>query len=318
MAVLTQSTRGPGVRTRGPRSNPGGLERSRRRLYLPFILPALLLHLAFVIGPTLAALWISFHEWDGVSEMQWSGLDNYTALLRDTTFRTALVNTLVILVVAGIAIFGISFVLTMIVREMRWRSFVRSVLFFPHVVSAIVLSIVWGFLFQHNGTVNTILARLFGAEPIPWLNADNLFKMILVGTVWISTGLYVTIILAAVDRIPRNFYEDAVLAGANAVQRLRHVTLPMSWDTISVAAIFWTISSLKIFEFIYAFGGTTNDLPPPSVWNSALFVYGESFGGRSPSYLFGYASASAILMLVLFTFLIVALRRLLRRDSIEF
>lgn len=293
-------------------------ERSRRRLYVPFLVPAVLLYLVFVIGPTVAAVWISFHRWDGVTEMQWNGLGNYTALLDDPTFRTALINTLLILVVAGVAIFVISFVLTMIVREMRWRSFVRSVLFFPHVVSAIVLSIIWGFLFQHNGVVNTILDRLFGAEPIAWLNADNLFTMILIGTVWLSTGLYVTIIMAGVDRIPPYFYDEALLAGANAVQRLRHVTLPLSWDVISVAAIFWTISSLKIFEFIYAFGGTTNDLPPPAVWNSALFVYGESFGGRSPSYLFGYASASAVLMLALFAVLIVILRRVLRRESLEY
>lgn len=317
MALAIATARGP-RRRRGPRAGTAAFERSRRRLYLPFVVPALLLHLAFVIGPTLAALWISFHEWDGVSGMQWRGLDNYSALFDDPTFRTALVNTFIILVVAGAAIFIVSFGLTMLVREMRGRSFIRSVLFFPHIVSAIVLSIVWGFIFQHNGVVNTFLNKVFGAEPIGWLNADNLFRMILIGTVWISTGLYVTIIMAAVDRIPRYFYEDALLAGANSFQRLRYVTLPLSWDVISVAAIFWTISSLKIFEFIYAFGGTTNDLPPPSVWNSALFVYGESFGGRSPSYLFGYASASAILMLALFTVLIVALRRVLRRDSIEF
>lgn len=317
MALATATARGP-RRRRGPRAGTAAFERSRRRLYLPFVVPALLLHLAFVIGPTFAALWISFHEWDGVSGMQWRGLDNYYALFDDPTFRTALVNTFIILVVAGAAIFIVSFGLTMLVREMRGRSFIRSVLFFPHIVSAIVLSIVWGFIFQHNGVVNTFLNKVFGAEPIGWLSADNLFRMILIGTVWISTGLYVTIIMAAVDRIPRYFYEDALLAGANSFQRLRYVTLPLSWDVISVAAIFWTISSLKIFEFIYAFGGTTNDLPPPSVWNSALFVYGESFGGRSPSYLFGYASASAILMLALFTVLIVALRRVLRRDSIEF
>lgn len=309
---------GTDTRRRDAAGGMSAFERARRRLYLPFVIPALLLHLAFVIGPTVAALWISFHRWDGVSPMEWTGLDNYTALLKDSTFRTALVNTLVILVVAGLAIFVISFALTMVVREMRWKSFVRSVLFFPHIVSAIVLSIVWGFIFQHNGAVNTILDRLFGTEPIPWLNADNLFIMILVGTVWLSTGLYVTIIMAGVDRIPPYFYDDALLAGASAVQRLRYVTLPLSWDVISVAAIYWTISSLKIFEFIYAFGGTTNDLPPPGVWNSALFVYGESFGGRSPSYLFGYASASAILMLVLFAFLVVGLRRMMRRDPIEF
>jgi raffinose/stachyose/melibiose transport system permease protein len=311
----------PVARVRAPQPPPSAgsiLERDRRKLYIPFLVPALLLYLAFVIAPSVAALWISFHRWDGVGDMQWRGLGNYVALLSDTTFHTALWNTLVILVVAGAGIFVVSFAITMLIREMRGRKFVRSVLFFPHIVSAIVLSIVWGFLFQYNGVVNAVLGALFGAGPIPWLDDTNLFPMILLGTVWLSTGLYVTIILAGVDRIPAYFYEDALLAGANAFQRLRHVTLPLSWDVITVAATFWTISSLKIFEFIYAFGGTTADLPPPAVWNSALFVYGESFGGRSPSYLFGYASASAMLMLALFSVLVVVLRRVLRRDPVEF
>lgn len=317
--VLTATPSRRVSRREGAAHRPhSALDRARRKLYWPFVVPALLLYLAFMIAPSIAALWISFHRWDGITEMQWRGLDNYTALLSDSTFRTALVNTLIILVVAGGAIFVISFGLTMVVREMRGRTFVRSVLFFPHIVSAIVLSIVWGFLFQYNGVVNSALDALFGTDPIPWLDSSNLFAMILIGTVWISTGLYVTIILAGVDRIPPYFYEDAILAGANAFQRLRHVTLPLSWDVITVAAIFWTISSLKIFEFIYAFGGTTADVPSPDVWNSALFVYAESFGGRSPSYLFGYASASAIFMLALFTVLVVVLRRLLRRDPVEF
>lgn len=293
------------------------LERGRRRLLVLFVSPALLLYLAFVVGPSFAALWISFHKWTGIGPMTWRGLDNYALLFRDSTFHRAFLNTLVILVVAGALVFAISFALTMLVREMRGRGVIRSVLFFPHIVSAIVLAIAWGFIFQHDGVVNRVL-EIFGLAPVGWLAVKNLFPIILVGLVWFSTGFYVTIILAGVDRIPSYFYEDAFLAGTNALQRLRHVTIPLSWDVISMAAILWTINSLKLFEFIYAFGGTTNDLPPTAVWNSALFVYGESFGGRSPSYLFGYASASAMLMLALFAVFVVVLRRLLRRDAVEF
>jgi raffinose/stachyose/melibiose transport system permease protein len=150
------------------------------------------------------------------------------------------------------------------------------------------------------------------------LSSRNIFKVILVGLAYINLGLYVTIILAGVDRIPKYFYEDASLAGANAIQRFRHITLPLSWDVVSVAAILWTINSLKLFEFIFAFGGSTTELPSPSVWNSALFVYGETFGGQVPSYSFGYASASAVFMLVVVGCLVVLLRRLMRRDAIQY
>lgn len=315
MALVGRLPRVAGGLPRHAGTSP--LERGRRRLLVLFVSPALLLYLAFVIVPSFAALWISFHKWTGIGPMTWQGLRNYRQLLGDTTFHRAFLNTLVILVVAGVLVFAVSFVLTMLVREMRGRGFVRSVLFFPHIVSAIVLAIAWGFMFQHDGVVNKVLDQV-GLGPFEWLAARNLFPVILVGLVWFSTGFYVTIILAGVDRIPTYFYEDAFLAGTNAFQRLRHVTIPLSWDVISIAAVFWTINSLKLFEFIYAFGGTTNDLPPTAVWNSALFVYGESFGGRSPSYLFGYASASAMFMLALFAVFVVILRRVLRREAVEF
>lgn len=303
-----------------PRARTGtrsSLETRRRRLFYPFVLPTLALYLIFFIGPSIAAVWISFNKWTGSGPMTWRGWRNYQILVQDPVFRQAFTNTLIILVVVGSVVFIISFFLTMVLREMRGAKFVRSVLFFPNIVSPIVLSIVWGFLFQYNGLVNNLLG-LLGAEPVKWLSPDNLFRMILVGMVWINVGLYATIILAAVDRIPTQFYEDSAIAGTTAFQRFRHITLPMTWDVVGVVAVLWTINSLKMFEFIFAFGGTTNDLPAQSVWNSALFVYGASFGGRDPSYAFGYASAAAILMLALFTCFVLLLRRLLRREVIEF
>lgn len=294
------------------------LERRRRRLFWPFVLPALTIYLVFMIGPTVAAAWISLQKWSGFGPMTWRGLHNYTVLVQDPTFHTAFVNTMLTLVVVGVGVFAIAFVLTMLLREMRGRKAIRAVLFFPFIVSPIVLSIVWGFIFGYDGLANNALGVIGVDTPVKWLGSEHIFKMIMLGLVWVNTGLFITIILAGVDRIPTYFYEDSAIAGANAFQRFRNITLPLSWDVVSVAATFWTISSLKLFEFIYAFGGTTNDMPSTSVWNSALFVYGESFGGRVPSYKFGYASASALLMLALFALFVVLLRRVLRREAIQY
>ncbi|MDF1602619.1 sugar ABC transporter permease [Nocardioides sp. YIM 152315] len=302
------------MRSSGARST---LERDRRRLFLPFVLPALVLYLVFFIGPALAAVWISFTRWNGSTDAEWVGTRNYEVLVDDPVFHTAFVNTLLILVVVGVVVFVIAFGLTMVLREMRGRNAVRSILFTPYMVSAIVLSILWGFIFQYDGLVNSLL-EAFGMEPVKWLSAGNLMPMILLGMVWINVGLYAMIILAAVDRIPNQYYEDAALAGTNSLQRFFYVTLPMTWDVVAVAATLWTINSLKIFEFIFAFGGTTTDLPSTDVWNSALFVYGMSFGGRTPAYAFGYASAAAVLMLILFAVFVILLRRIMRREPIEF
>jgi raffinose/stachyose/melibiose transport system permease protein len=302
---------------RVPRSARSPAEIRRRRLFYPFVLPALIVYLVFFIGPTLGALWISFTSWSGSGPMTWRGLRNYVVLVQDPVFHTAFFNTLAILVVVGAAVFVVSFLLTMVLRSMAGRRTARSVLFFPYMVSGIALSIIWGFIFQRNGLANIVITGL-GGQPVDWLSADHQFSMIMLGLVWINVGLYTTIIMAGVDRIPPYFYEDSSIAGATAFQRFRFVTLPMTWDVVSVAAILWTIDSIKLFEFIFAFGGTTNDMPPTSVWNAALFVYGESFGGRTPVYEFGYASASAMLMLALFGLFVLILRRLMRREAIQF
>ncbi len=293
------------------------IEQRKRRLLVPFVLPALLFYTVFIIGPTGATVWLSFRKWRGSGPAVWTGTRNYRLLLHDPSFRTAFLNTLVILIAGGIVVFLISFVIVMLIREMRFRKFVRLVIFFPNIVSAIVLSIVWGFLFSYDGVFNQALHAL--SQPsVAWLNPDNLFRVIVAGLVWINMGLYTTILLAGIDRIPKYFYEDCPIANASPWQRFRYVTLPMTWDVLTVAAILWTISALKIFEFIFAFGGSFGNLPPTSSWNSSVFIYGTTFGGAVPSYAFGYASASALVMLAVFGLVVVLLHRLMRREAVQF
>jgi len=290
--------------------------RSQRRYFTLFVFPAVALFVLVLIGPTVFSVGVSLFQWNGLTPPEWRGLRNYEILFKDPIFIRSLINTLVILFVGGAIIFVIGFFFASFIRTMRGRNFIRAVLFFPFIASPIALSIVWGVLFQYRGIVNNLL-RDAGIEPIEWLSHENMFKMAVIGTVWVSGGLYITILLAGMDQIPRSYYEVADLEGANAFQRFRYVTLPLSWDVASVAAILWTIEALKLFDFLFAFGGATATMPPAEIWNSSLFVYGQTFGDQVPSYRFGYASASAVLMLLLFGIIIVLLRRLMRREPIE-
>jgi raffinose/stachyose/melibiose transport system permease protein len=136
--------------------------------------------------------------------------------------------------------------------------------------------------------------------------------------IWITTGYFTTILMAGVDRIPAYFYEDCALAGATPFQRLRYVILPLTWDVFGTCAILWTISSVKIFEIIWIFGGSSGaGIPPTQSWTTAVYTYVTAFSGDSiPAY--GAATASAILSLALVSILVVILRRALRREAIEF
>ncbi|MFJ3669681.1 carbohydrate ABC transporter permease [Streptomyces sp. NPDC090106] len=297
-------------------TRPSPLAARRRRLFWPMLLPAVLVYVVFFAGPSLFTLWLSLNEWAGAGPMTFTGLDNYQRLFQDPTFRHSFTNTLWIILGAGGLTFLFSFALTMVLREMRGRKAARSILFFPNIVPSVVIAILWGFLFQHDGLVDA-LARAAGLPAVNWLGQENLFKVILIGLVWTSTGFYTTILMAAVDQIPPELYEDCELAGANALQKFRHVTLPLMWDVVGVCAVLWTISAVKVFEFVYAFAGAAGQMPDTGVWNTALYTYGEAFAsGGVPRY--GSAAASAVVMLALVGVLVVLIRRFMRRDTVQY
>ena len=119
--------------------------------------------------------------------------------------------------------------------------------------------------------------------------------------------------MAAVDRIPPYLYEDADIAGATPWQKFRNVTLPLTWDVIGVAGVLWTISAIKIFELVFVLAGPGTYSPPIEAWTLGLYVFDRSFGtAGSPEY--GMACAAAVVMIALVSVLVVALRRLMRRN----
>ncbi|WP_326808950.1 sugar ABC transporter permease [Streptomyces sp. NBC_01186] len=317
MAVLTAGRREHGPPVRGAaRDTPLAIK--RRRLFWPFVAPSLTFLAVFYIGPLLFGIWTSFHKWDGYSAMEWNGLGSYRTLVDDPFFRTSMLNTFKILVFVGVAVFVLAFALTMVLREMAGRRFVRAVIFFPHIVNAMVFGVLAGFLFNPGGLVNSALSWLGVDDPPKWLGSDNVFLLIMATMVCTSTGFYVAILMAAVDNIPAYLYEDAELAGAGAFRKFWHITLPLSWDVVTVCAVLWTISSVKVFELVLVFGGTfTTSGPPIETWTSALYIYRNAFtGDHIPQ--FGVVCAAGITSLVLVAVFTALLRRLMRRDPVEF
>lgn len=318
LVTATSAARtGSGRRTRRRPAGGSAFLARRRKLFWPLLIPAVLVYGVFFAGPSLFTIWLSLNKWAGAGPMEFVGLHNYQHLTQDPTFQTSFVNTLWIVFGVGGLTFLLSFGLTMVLREMKGRKAARSILFFPNIVPAIALSILWGFLFQHGGLADSAMGLAGVHHPPQWLAQDNLFRVIMIGLVWTSTGFYTTILMAAVDQIPPELYEDCKLSGANAFQTFRSVTLPLMWDVVGVCAVLWTISAVKVFEFIYAFAGAAGQMPDTHVWNTALYTYGEAFAsGGVPRY--GVAAASAVVMVTLVGVLVVLIRRLMRRESIQF
>ena len=303
---------------------PAAVTPSRRRGLGPraaaFIAPALAIYLLIIVAPTVATVWISLTKWKGIGDdPEYVGIEHYRHLWSDDTFRGSFTRTLGILVIGGAAVFFCSFVFTMFLREMRAKKFIRAVVFFPNVVPPVALAIAWAVLLApRNGLLNGFLDTV-GLDTLTrtWLGPDIIFRSIVAGLVWIYAGFFTTILMAGVDRIPRYYYEAAELEGASPRQKFSRVTIPLTWDVLSVSAVLWVIVAIKTFEFIYAFGGSGTD-PSASSWTLPVHLYVVALGNRTPILALGQGSAIAVVMVVLVGILIFLVRRIMRRAVVEF
>lgn len=303
-----------------PRRKTTSLERARRKLVVPFLLPALVLYIGLFILPSIGSVYISLQNWNGfTSNMKFIGLRNYFQLLHDHLYWISFFNTLKVLVLVGIAVFVLGFLFTSILSFIPGRKMVRAIIFFPNIIPPVALAILWGFLFDPQfGPIQTMGKVLhLGFLQHQWLGPNLMFTTISIGLGWMYTGFYTVIILAGAERIPAYYYEAAQLDGANRIRQFFSVTLPLTWDVISVALVLWVINAVKIFEFIYAFAGTGSN-PPTQIFTSAIYMYILAFGSRTPIYALGYASAVAVSMVVLIAVLVLLLRRILFRERVEY
>lgn len=301
-------------------SRVGAHERGRKRLFWPFALPAIVLYVAALVVPTVATVVLSFSRWSGSGSPDFDGTSQYRRLLTNDAFWHAFWNTIIYIVVGGIGTFLVAFLFTMVLRDMRGNKVIRAVLFFPNIVAPVALGMFFGYLYKfqpmRQGTVNYVIEEV-GLAPIKFLLPENVTWVVLVSLIWASAGFYITILMAAVDRIPGYLYEDAEIAGASPWQKFRHITLPLTWDVIGIAGVLWTISAIKIFELVYVLAGPGTYSPPIQSWTLGLFVYDRSFGSTgTPD--FGAACACGVVMMALVVVLVLALRRAMRREVIQF
>ncbi|TDP95110.1 carbohydrate ABC transporter permease [Labedaea rhizosphaerae] len=317
MATLAPPvTRGTTPRVTGA---SGGHLMRKKRLFWPFVLPALALYVIFLVLPTVATVVLSFTKWAGAGDTPaFNGFTQYSQMWASDNFQSAFQNTLLLLFVGGIGTFLLAFLFTMVLRDMRGGRLVRAILFFPNIVAPVAIGMFFGLMFMPDkrGLANFVLDK-FGVEAVPFLAQGSIVWVVMGAIMWASAGFYITILMAAVDRIPPYLYEDSDMAGASPWQKFWNVTLPMTWDVVGIAGVLWTINAIKIFELVFVLAGSGGYAPPPFSWTLGIYVFDRSVGANgTPN--FGAACACAVMMILLVSVLVVLLRRLMRRDAIQF
>lgn len=288
------------------------------RIFRTFSVPALVVYTLGFLAPSVYGVVISFSKWAGPgSQRRWVGWRNYTRIFRDDAVRKAFINTLLIVGVGGLGVFALAFCAMAVLRDMRGRAFVRAALFLPSIISMIAVGTSIGFLLNPDGVVNRVLRALgLASAQQAWLDPDHIFRCILVGVVWMTSGLYVVLMMSAVDAIPRHLYEEAQIAGLTRFQQFRHITLPLSRDMLAIAAVLWTTNSLRTFDIVIGFVGSAGT-PPQQARTYAVEQWISTGKGSGGIPELGYGSAMATLLTLLTILLVVLVRRLGRGERLE-
>lgn len=240
---------------------------------------------AYAIG---ASLYYSFCRYDILSPPQWIGLKNYSRLLGDdAVFRTSLWNTLY-MVFFGLPVGLVGSLLLALLLNARVKGIAvyRTIFYVPSLVPAVALATLWMWLLNTDiGLVNALLAKV-GISGPGWLTDPKWAKpaLILMG-LW-GVGGSAIIYLAGLQGIPDHLYEAAELDGAKALQRFRHVTLPMLSPVIFFNLVMGLIGSFQYFTQVYIM---TNGGPQDSTLFYALYLFNRAFVDLR----MGYASAMA-------------------------
>lgn len=282
----------------------------RKLLIGLFLAPTVIGLGLFTFLPILASVVLAFFSWDIITPPRFVGLENFADIAADPTIRVSFLNTIGFVVVAVTLQLAVALVLAVLVNTKMPRllkSFFRSVLFFPLVLSAASVSIIMGYLFNENfGLVNHIL-NLLGMADVPWLTSTHgaMIVVILV-YVWQNFGFSFLLFLGGLSSIPKEVYEAAQVDGATGWKQFWRITFPLVSPTTLVASVMAIISALQIFDQPYVL---TRGGPGDSTRTAVMVIYESAFKQLE----FGRASAIGIVLTVVIMLVTAIQFRLSRR-----
>lgn len=269
----------------------------KRRIYLYcylFLLPQLIMYLAFTIWPILASYYYSFFRWSGAGwPSNFIGLGNYREVLTDPLFWGAFGNSFIYTVATVVIVVPGALLIAMILnnRALKGVTLFRTLIFLPVVLTAAIVGIIMNYIFSATGFVNHLLMQAgLSKNGVPWLNDASLamLLLILIGA-WKGFGVKVIYWLAGLQSVPPDLYEAASLDGATERQQFLYVTVPLLIPFLIVITILVTNESFKVFDLVRTF---TNGGPYFGTDVVPLYIYNQAFDSAPPR--MGYASAGGI------------------------
>jgi raffinose/stachyose/melibiose transport system permease protein len=281
-----------------------------KRYSYSFFIPAAIVYLVFFIAPTFLSFFFSLTIWT-LSDWSFTGLDNFRIFLTEPSLSAGLRNSLVYAISTCALKVVLGFLLAaFLCAELRTKGFLRSLIYFPNILSTIAVGIMFGSLMSPSrGLINTALA-VFGIKGPDWLGDPKmaLFSVILVD-VWKGVGVAMTIFIAGIQAIPRQYYEALMIDGGSTFHKLRYITLPLSRSSMNSVIMLAFIGGIRSFDLIWVMTkggpGFTSDL-------IASIIYKQLQGG-----FYGISTAGNVVLFVVVSILAVPMYRLLTKVEVD-
>ncbi len=262
-----------------------------------FILPALVGTFLFIIIPIFCSFGLSFTEWDLLNEIHFVGLSNYKSVFTEPEFLQILINTVVYAVSTTVfAVLIPLFIASIINNKIKGSEFFKTIYFLPFITPAVVIAIVWAWIFDPNiGLVNTLFHTHY-----TWLFSTKLAMPILIFvSVWKLIGYNIVLFLTGFSTIDKSVYEASKIDGATAYQTFFDITVPLLKPTIYFVTTVTAISSFQIFDLIYVMTqGGPNDSTNVIVYS--IYKYAFEYFDIGKSCALAYILFAIIFILVIF------------------
>lgn len=268
-----------------------------------FISIACIMIVIFYFYPMVQALLLSFKSGQGMN-LEYVGLDNYVRLFSDSTFITALTNTLIYLIIQVPIMIILALFISVLLNNstLRFKGFFRTAIFLPAVTSLVAYSVIFKYLFATDGLINKMLMKMhLLSAPIEWITDPFWAKItIIVAITWRWTGYNMIFYLSSLQNIDHSIYEAAKIDGASSTRQFFGITIPLLKPIILFTSITSTIGTLQLFDEVM---NITKGGPGNSTLSISQYIYNLSFKYSSD---FGYAatvSYSIVIIIIILAFL---------------
>jgi len=255
------------------------------------LVPVLLYYTLFAVIPVVINIVVSFAEWNGITKLTWVGFDNYLRYFKDPLYIQIFLNTALFTILSLVIGVPLGLVVAVLLNQkVRGMGIYRSLWYVPTVTSAAIMSqFVALFISPYGGVMNIILQSL-GMDAVVWtINAPAMRAVIVIFSVWKGVGGTMILYLAALQAIPQELYEAAMVDGADAVRRFWYLTIPMVRHMTAFVVVTGIIGGFQIFEpiLLISKGGPFNQTNV--IINQ---IYNDAFKNMD----FGLATTSSTLL----------------------